>query len=178
MFSKDFYEKIEEQVSKLLLQEGVESYPVPVEKIALSLGVDVMPYNLGDEVSGILAINEGKGTIGYNLQHSKGRQRFTVAHELGHYIMHRNTKKELFVDKDYIVKFRSNKKYSSTELKQEKEANAFAAALLMPKKVVLQELFNEQNAPENELIEILAKRFEVSVPAMTYRISDLNNFIY
>lgn len=177
MLSKDFYEKIEEQVSTLLLQEGVDSYPVPVEKIALSLGVDVMPYNLGDEVSGILAINDGKGTIGYNLQHSKGRQRFTVAHELGHYIMHRNSKKELFVDKDYIVKFRSNKKYSSTELKQEKEANAFAAALLMPKNFVLNELSKEQTITENDLIEVLAKRFEVSVPAMTYRIADLNSFL-
>ncbi|MBC7382943.1 MAG: ImmA/IrrE family metallo-endopeptidase [Bacteroidia bacterium] len=177
MFSKDFYEKIEEQVSKLLLLEGVESYPVPVEKIALSLGVDVMPYNLGEEVSGILAINDGKGTIGYNLQHSKGRQRFTVAHELGHYIMHRNTKKELFVDKDYILKFRSNKKYSSTELKQEREANAFAAALLMPKDFILSELAKEQTITENELIEVLAKRFEVSVPAMTYRIADLNSFL-
>lgn len=177
MLSKEFYEKIEEQVSQLLLQEGVETYPVPVEKIALSLGVDVMPYNLGDEVSGILAINDGKGTIGYNLQHSKGRQRFTVAHELGHYIMHRNTKKELFVDKDYIVKFRSNKKYSSTELKQEKEANAFAAALLMPKSFVLTELSKEKIITENDLIEVLAKRFEVSVPAMTYRIADLNSFL-
>lgn len=177
MLSKDFYEKIEEQVSDLLFQEGVESYPVPVEKIALALGVNVMPYNLGDEVSGILALNDGKGTIGYNLQHSKGRQRFTVAHELGHYIMHRNTKKELFVDKDYIVKFRSNKKYSSTELKQEKEANAFAAALLMPKAFVLTELSKEQAMTENELIEVLAKRFEVSVPAMTYRIADLNSFL-
>lgn len=136
-----------------------------------------MPYNLGDEVSGILAINDGKGTIGYNLQHSKGRQRFTVAHELGHYVMHGKTKKELFVDKDYIVKFRSNKKYSLTEIKQEKEANAFAAALLMPKELVFKELYREQGLTENELIEFLAKRFEVSVPAMTYRISDLNSFL-
>ncbi|HYF66633.1 MAG TPA: ImmA/IrrE family metallo-endopeptidase [Ohtaekwangia sp.] len=170
------YRKIEKQVSDLLKDEGIQSLPIPVEKIARTKGVEVMPYDLGNEVSGVLVITDKKGTIGFNPTQSKVRQRFTIAHELGHYLLHSESNKELFVDKDFIVKFRSKKNYSPTEQRHESEANAFAAALLMPKTFVLAEIAKQkfQSLSESELIEELAKVFDVSVPAMTYRLSDLS----
>lgn len=67
------------------------------------------------------------------------------------------------------------------EIKQEREANAFAAALLMPKNMVLREVqkFHFDLAGEDEnMIKKLADKFEVSTQAMTYRIANLNLGLY
>ena len=115
-----------------------------VETIAKNLDLTVTAYDLGDGVSGALVIENNKGSIGYNPSHPKVRQRFTIAHELGHYSLHNTSKGDkLFVDKDFIVKYRNAASYTSAELKQEQEANAFGAALLMPKDFVLKELNNK-----------------------------------
>jgi Zn-dependent peptidase ImmA (M78 family) len=178
--SRGFYIKIEALVEQALEEANILNAPIPVETIARNCGAVVIPYELGEEVSGVLVVNDSKGVIGYNRSHPKVRQRFTIAHELGHLILHVNKsrKKELFVDKDFIVKLRSNKKYSPTEVRNEREANVFAAAILMPKKLILQELRKEKYAQltENRLIEELAKIFDVSIQAMTYRFADLNYY--
>lgn len=170
------YKRIEKKVTEILKAERVRSLPIPVEKIAKKYGVDVMPYDLGSEVSGVLVVSGKKGTIGFNRSQSNVRQRFTIAHEFGHYILHGESNKELFVDKDFIVKFRSKKQYSQAEQRHESEANAFAAALLMPKQIVYEEIAKDkfQSLSEVELIEALARVFDVSIPAMTYRLWDLS----
>ena len=180
---RNFHKEVFETVTKLLVKAGIYMAPVPVKKIAENCGASVLAYNLGEEVSGVLVVEAGKGTIGYNSSNSKVRQRFTIAHELGHLLLHVNTNsksEELFVDKDFIVKFRSEKQYSPKEARQEREANAFAAAILMPKEFILKEVRNQKYIGYNEttLIEELARLFEVSVPAMTYRFADLNIFAY
>jgi len=180
--SSSFYTKIEQQVAEILLEAGVTNAPVAVDQIAKSKGASVVPFELGDEVSGVLVVEENRGTIGYNITHHKNRQRFTIAHELGHFILHldKGKSKEMFVDKDFIIKWRYEKVYTPSEFKHEQEANAFAAALLMPREFLLKELSKAKyiELPENRLIEELAKVFDVSVPAMTYRFADLNKFRY
>ncbi|GAB3910106.1 ImmA/IrrE family metallo-endopeptidase [Mucilaginibacter boryungensis] len=175
-----FYKTIEGQIDSMLNQAGITNAPVPIESIAKSQGVQVVAYDLGNEISGVLVIDEGSGTIGYNQDHPPVRQRFTIGHELGHYMLHvpRNKSKELFVDKDFIVKFRSQKPYTQTEIRHEQEANAFAAAILMPKTFIIKEARNPKyaNYSETKLIEELAKVFDVSVQAMTYRFADINLF--
>lgn len=166
-----------------MIQAGVFEAPIPIKQVAMMCGAVVVPYELGEEVSGVLVVEGNKGTIGYNNSNSRVRQRFTIAHELGHLMQHvdfNNNPKEFFVDKDFIVKFRSDKKYSPREITQEREANAFAAAILMPQKFIMDELKKSKyrGLNENSLIEHLARVFEVSVPAMTYRLSDLNIYHY
>jgi Zn-dependent peptidase ImmA (M78 family) len=106
------------------------------------------------------------------------RQRFTIAHELGHYQLHLHSANEIFVDKDFIVKYRSEKKYSETEIRQEREANQFAAELLMPREFIKAEIIKKkyQRLSEMEFLEKLAKTFDVSVAAMTIRANDLDLF--
>jgi len=178
--TSSFYTKIEQQVAEILLEAGITSAPVAVDQIAKSKGASVVPFELGDEVSGVLVVEEDRGTIGYNVAHHKNRQRFTIAHELGHFILHldKGKSKEMFVDKDFIIKWRYEKTYTPSEFKHEQEANAFAAALLMPRDFLLNELSKPKYAElsETRLIEDLAKVFDVSVPAMTYRFADLNKF--
>src|ERR1700741_3403986 len=105
--SSSSYVKIEHQVNQILAEAGIVSAPVAVNQIAKSKGAAVVPYELGDEVSGELVVGENRGTIVYNIAHHPNRQRFTIAHELGHFILHlgKGKSKEMFVDKDFIVKW-------------------------------------------------------------------------
>lgn len=78
-------------------------------------------------------MDSGKGTIGFNPTESKTRQRFTIAHELGHFELHKQDS-GLFVDKEFKMLFRDQNS-SSGEIRKEQEANAFAAAILMPENI-------------------------------------------
>jgi Zn-dependent peptidase ImmA (M78 family) len=169
-------EKIEQKANELLDSLGINSPPVPIGDILDRLGIATVRYDLGAELSGILIVQGDKGTIGYNPSDSRTRQRFTLAHELGHFLLHKHLGSEVFIDKDFIVKYRSQKTYSSLELKQEQQANIFAAALLMPKKMLQDEFEREiyKDLSESEFIAAIAKVFNVSIQAMTYRIANSN----
>lgn len=178
--SKKEWEKLEDDSWSLLTDFKISTPAVPIIEVAKKQGLSVISYDLGEGVSGTLIIEKGNGFIGYNPTHSRVRQRFTIAHELAHYVLHCQSKRngQLFVDKDFIVKYRSENSYTPLELRQEQQANIFAAALLMPKKFIDNELAkkNFKQMGEPELIESLAKIFDVSIPAMTYRLNDLNTF--
>jgi len=149
--------------------------PIKIEEIAKMRGLKVMAYPLGDDVSGLLAIQEGVGTIGYNQNEPKVRRRFTIAHELGHYELHKE-KSDLFVDKQFIYRSQ-NSGNNPVNLAMEQEANYFASAILMPTDQVRKaiEQTNMDLASE-EAIKELAKIFEVSTTAMSIRISALGMF--
>lgn len=169
-----------EKLADLFIQSNKITTPaVPVKDIIRKEGLDVIPYDLGDGVSGTLVVENNKAFIGFNPSEAKTRQRFTMAHELGHYVLHAKSqlsKSKVFVDMSFIVKYRGSKNYSSTEWKQEQDANAFAAALLMPARFIKIELSKKENQilGEIELIEKLAAVFEVSVPAMTFRLDNIS----
>lgn len=177
MLSKASYFKCETAANKIIKDFKILNPPIPIFDIVTSIGLQLMEYNLGNETSGVLVIENGKGAIGYNPKDPFVRKRFTVAHELGHYMFHRK-ENELFVDNFFLMKFRKNNSYSKQEYLQEQEANAFAAALLMPQFFIEQEMKKDeyQNLHETDLITKLARRFEVSVPGMTYRLTNLNLF--
>ncbi|RWY49358.1 ImmA/IrrE family metallo-endopeptidase [Mucilaginibacter gilvus] len=171
--------KIEELALGLIESAGFKKTPIDIKKIASSLGVSVMPYDFGNEMSGVLVLNNDVGTIGYNKDHSEQRSRFTIAHELGHYILHRKNHNDVFVDKDFIVMYRrrNDRNYTQIELIQEQEANAFAAAILMPEHLIECEVRNNNfysELSELQLIDKLAKTFRVSSPAMTFRLHNLS----
>lgn len=165
--------KIERITAEILLEFHDNKLPIPIESIAKKRGLDIKAYDLGEDVSGALVIKEGKGTIGYNPTESTVRQRFTIAHELGHYELHKHDK-GLFIDKDFKVMFRDQNS-SSGEILQEQEANAFAAAILMPEKLLIKEINNKKfDLSDDKSFKELAKLFNVSVLAMTYRIANLD----
>lgn len=167
----------EKEAQNLIKRHNIKTPPVAVIDIAKSLGINVIPYAFGDGVSGILVVENNKSTIGYSTSDSKARQRFTIAHELGHFVLRHSTQTEqLFVDKNFLVKYRGLQKYSHTEIIHEQQANAFAAELLMPKSLIEVELSKKDymDLTESELIEELAKVFDVSVIAMSYRLTNLS----
>jgi len=167
--------RIEKTTIEILGTVSLNSLPIPIEEIARQRGLDIKAYDLGEGISGVLAIDSGKGTIGYNPRESKVRQRFTIAHELGHFELH-HKRNELFVDKEFSVMFRDESS-STGENKKEQEANAFAAAILMPEKALRQAIENNGfDISEEKSLKELSKIFQVSTTAMSYRIANLNIF--
>jgi Zn-dependent peptidase ImmA (M78 family) len=166
--------KIETHVESILSQFKITKLPVPVEKIALKLDLAVTPADLGPGISGALFVNNGKASIGVNEKESKVRRRFTIAHELGHYLLHKNSQ-TLFVEKKVFFR---DEESSSGEERKEREANAFAAALLMPYSILKSEIDVAKQSiileSDEDLVSYLSKKFDVSEIAMTYRLMNLN----
>ena len=166
---------IEERAEAILKGTGIVSAPIPIEDLAQMENLRIRRYDLGENVSGVLIIQNGIGTIGVNPNDSPLRQRFTIAHELGHYVLHRGDS-DLFIDKGFKVHFRDGKS-SKGEEKKEIEANAFAAAILMPHRLLISQIKSANiDLADDEAIKKLAQKFGVSPMAMTYRISNLNLF--
>lgn len=163
-----------EDKAKTILQKTNSYYlPVLVDVVAHRLGLKVEAVQLGENVSGLLVLVGGKGTIGYNSSHPEVRQRFTIAHEIGHYILHQG-QDSLFIDKKYGAVYQRNELSSSGEDSREIQANGFAAALLMPADLVEEEFATSEFdlGDEYALIE-LARKFKVSSQAMAFRLANL-----
>lgn len=146
--------------------------PIKIEEIARMHGLKVVPYPLGADVSGLLSIENGIGTIGYNQEEPKVRRRFTIAHELGHYELHRD-KSDLFVDKQFIYRSVNSGSTAITQI-MEQEANFFASVILMPNDLVRTEIDKiDMDLGNGEAIKELANIFQVSSTAMSVRIAKL-----
>jgi Zn-dependent peptidase ImmA (M78 family) len=174
------YKRIETLANELIAKSEISHPPVPVDKIIEGYNITIKEFDFEDDISGVLVIAEDGATIGVNPKDNNTRMRFALAHELGHFLLHKDTS-EVFIDKDFIVKWRnveSNSNYTVEEVNQEMEANAFAAALLMPKNLIEQEMAMQDMVQlgENALLEQLATRFVVSVPAIAFRITNINSY--
>lgn len=145
-----------DKVRLILEKTGINEAPIPLKKIADYFSIKVIPYdNFPDSISGTIITNEdGSVTIGVNSKNSKVRQRFTIAHEMGHFFLGHDIKSQI-VD-DHLDK--------STD--REKEANKFAAELLMPKNLFINDIKNKISIPE------LAKKYNVSEQSVSIRILD------
>ncbi len=166
-------EELEEKAGSLLLEAGMTSIPVPVDNVAEYLGVKVAEEDLGEECSGMLVQHRDFSVIGVNANHHEHRKRFTIAHEIGHYMLHSRAAEEVYIDSPPHVGFRAADPGSGTE-QEENEANRFAAALLMPAWQVRAAVAEQRVDPaeEDEILD-LARRFRVSPQAMTKRLIHL-----
>ncbi len=172
---------IETRAEKFLIECNALSVPVDVKYCAETLNVRVKAVELDEDVSGFLVFNGNQAHIGYNRTHGEHRHRFTIAHEIGHYLLHKNSNK-LFIEKKQSahekVIYRNNNS-STGEYVIEREANSFAAALLMPRKLVEKELAQSHNLNNPDaLISELADLFNVSAQAMRIRLTNLGIIDY
>jgi Zn-dependent peptidase ImmA (M78 family) len=142
----------------------LRSIPVPVGEIAERLGLDVYSITLDPNISGLIKrTSPGKFEIHVNDTDVAVRQRFTVCHEIAHYLLHRT-----YIDAEGIT---DNILYrSQLSNAQESEANRFAAALLLPWQTVTDWHFERFAGPvdRNNIREIGAK-FKASDLAVGYR---------
>ncbi|MCD2190990.1 ImmA/IrrE family metallo-endopeptidase [Actinomycetospora soli] len=167
--------RAEISAENLLTAYGPREVPVDVEQLAKSCGVDVVPQHFEDgDVSGMLLREDGVApVIGVNTAHSRVRQRFTIAHELGHWSLHPG--RLVIFDRPMRINRRDSVSAMATD-REEIQANAFAAALLMPERLVRQRVSDlppaQRRDPEAAAGE-LARSFDVSRLAMSFRLVNL-----
>src|SRR2546422_5292813 len=122
-------------VEQLLMKNAITSAPVPLEQLTEALGVEVRCTPAEERLSGFLLRESGtdRAIIGVNEAQHPHRQRFTIAHELGHLLLH--TGQDIYVDErsetGLKINLRDEEARTGTQ-PEEIEANLFAAELLMP----------------------------------------------
>lgn len=147
-----------------IIELAQREIPVRLGDIAGGLGLSVKASTLPAGVSGEIRPSENSFEIKVNRHDSRGRQRFTVAHELAHYLLHRDQIGGGLTD-DVLYR-------SSLSDAREAEANRLAAHILMPKQAVRAAVMNYQGDREHIYVE-LAQVFGVSESAMRIRIDNL-----
>ena len=169
------FSEISNRVRKLLKEHKVTAAPVPVEKIAIDLGAQVRFKEFDDDLSGMIYIKGSSPIIGVNSLHPENRQRFTIAHEIAHLVLHRHLIADyVHVDKRFPVLMRDASSASGTQ-RMEMEANNFAAELLMPTSLLSPMLKkNGFDIDEEEPLKELSRKFRVSEQALAYRIRNIS----
>ncbi|WP_316568858.1 ImmA/IrrE family metallo-endopeptidase [Neobacillus sp. YIM B06451] len=166
--------KIEQIANEILNKFNIDEVPVPLDKIAEGLNLYIQEEKLEGDLSGILLRNNNKNIIGVNSNHNDNRRRFTIAHEIGHFLLHEGN--QVHIDRTFKVNFR-DKNSSLANSVEEIEANAFAAALLMPEKK-LKQFYNKKlkegiDFEHSDELEQIAKTFKVSKQALMIRLFKL-----
>jgi len=141
----------------------LKTAPVDLNAIANHYGLPIYETKLASGVSGALVKDDSfdseSGFVCFvNEGESMGRQRFTAAHEIGHFVLHRDRIGD-GVHENY--RLRSD----SLSNDEEVEANKFAADLIMPRPLI-----NELMRSGNKSVKGLAKALNVSEVAMAIRL--------
>lgn len=162
----------------LLRDIGVADTPVDVVKVAEHIGLRVEFVDMGqlsdrleldrkldrDNSSGLLDVPNK--TIYVNKFHHEHRQRFTIAHEIGHFRMHQDVALK-FLDVNFFTRDARVKNW------MEDEANNFAAFLLAPK-YLLEAAIKKYSSHGTVDLDGLARCFKLSPAAMSIRV---NNYL-
>ena len=150
-----------------VIREFTEHPPVDVEGLAKALGLSVYERELPGD-SGMLVADHVSGPSGYtiyvNSTDAVNRRRFTIAHEIAHYLLHRNRDTRVFKD---------NRMYRSPGVSdaKEAEANRLAADILMPRRIIRRLLDQGVTDPI-----LMASRLRVSPDAMETRLGLRSKF--
>ena len=148
-----------------ILKKYEQQVPVPVGKLAHDLGIKVSLASLSPSISGLIEPDDEASAdfrIRINRYESDERQRFTIAHEIAHFLLHREFIRNGIIDN---VMYRSG-----LSSKREAEANRLAADIIMPMPRVLEELRRLGGIRDEATAISLARAFKVSLPAMKVRL--------
>ncbi|WP_024548881.1 ImmA/IrrE family metallo-endopeptidase [Siccibacter turicensis] len=164
--SSEWISLTEEQA--LLIKKYQCQFPIAVGAIARELGITVKKSTLAAGISGEIKEENGNVIIRVNRHDVKERQRFTLAHEIAHFLLHRDRIGDGITDD---ILYRS--KLSDF---MEVQANRLAADILMPGHLIKKELDELKESGElrdEEKYEKLANAAEVSTTAIKIRLGKI-----
>lgn len=139
--------------------------PVKLSALARSLGVPIKAATLSPGISGEIRPSEAGFVIRVNRHDPAKRQRFTVAHELAHFLLHRDQIDTGIAD-DVLYR-------SALSDRREAQANRLAADILMPDDLVRDAIEDAGLKGVGDLVLYLAEQFDVSEGAMRIRLEQL-----
>ena len=149
---------------KNIIEANLSDLPVKLGALANSLGIRVLLSTLPRGISGKISYESGSFVIRVNRHEAKHRQRFTLAHEIAHFLLHR----------DKIIEageWTENALLRSGQpAKIEYEANRLASDLVIPSNLLRWETTHFDGPLTSEAIEELARKFGVSVAAMEIKL--------
>lgn len=162
MTSREFSSLADPEKSEI--ERHLQSAPVKLSALASALGLRVIATDLPNGISGEIRpdIEPDKYVIRVNKKDSSRRQRFTVAHEIGHYLLHREAIGNGITD-DVLYR-------STLSDAREAQANRIAADLLMPDHLVSDWLEKAKKLDIDDKVGFLADKFNVSEAAMKIRL--------
>ncbi|MDE0101568.1 MAG: ImmA/IrrE family metallo-endopeptidase [Bryobacterales bacterium] len=165
-------QKIQSTVRELLKRFDVQAPPIPIHRLARGCNACIVQVaGREDDIDGFLYREGGEAVIGVNQDQAAVRQRFTIAHELGHLLLHEHSL--VHVDRGFRVRLRNGASREGTD-KDEMEANRFAAELLMPTVFLRTDLEEwELDLADDRQLRALAKRYGVSTQALAIRLNTL-----
>ncbi len=151
---------------KALINKFTSTYPVPIGAIIKSFGVTVLRSTLQTNISGEIREVDGKVIIRVNRHDVKTRQRFTLAHELAHFLLHKDLLSNGIVD-DVLYR-------SAQSDYIEQQANRLAADIIMPI-ALIHTLCNdvEHEKDKGKRIEYIADKLDVSLTALKIRLNEI-----
>lgn len=148
------------------LEKHLNSVPVKLGAIAKEFGIDVQLSSLPLNVSGQIAKTASGYEIKINRHESRQRQRFTLAHELAHFLIHRDVIDSMGGTLTDNVLYRSG-----AAEKIEYEANRLASQIVMPEEALKDAYSRYGENISESMVELLADQFGVSKAAMEIRIA-------
>jgi Zn-dependent peptidase ImmA (M78 family) len=143
-----------------LAAAGLLTIPLNVQAVAEFLGLEVVEEPMDDDLSGYLERRGGTWVVGVNAFHHINRKRFTIAHEIAHFMLH-SAQQASFHDRTFSRR-------ATDPSPMEREADRFAAELIMPEPMVRNLIASGVTS-----LSALAERFRVSALAMNYRVKNL-----
>ena len=166
--------KFKDKIQTLYKQIHYTSGIVDVYKLAESLGIRVIEEDLPDKVSGVLDCrHQNNPIVLLNSGHFHKRKRFTLAHEIGHFVLHKIT--GVHMDSKIFLRQEAP---TSQDIKIEREANQFAAELLMPEDEIRRAW---EELPEDwfdkKPLDTISGKLGVSEAALLIRLKQLKGFI-
>jgi Zn-dependent peptidase ImmA (M78 family) len=139
-----------------------------LELLASKLGAEVVEIPLGKIIKEVYIKDEGVIVIDPNLHLYK--KRHLIAHGLAHHLFHRNTRVNYFLNE------RDDRFNYWKQRRQEKEAEVFAAYLLIPEDKLNEKLREEWVKESPDPVPELAEEFQVSENFMNKRLKLKNIF--
>jgi Zn-dependent peptidase ImmA (M78 family) len=168
------HEKIRAAALAFLDEGNISSPPVPVEQIAVAHEIQIVRSYADSTESGFLLRAGQRTVLGVNSRYSPQRQRFIIAHALGHWRLHHNMR--LIVDHSVSGLSRCDRISSNPSDTQEIEANQFVAELLIPSRFVteaLEVIMTAGVGSRTDVVAGLATQFDVGTETMSWRLTNL-----
>lgn len=154
---------------KEIIRRYTANVPVKLGAMAAEMGIVVKLSTMKPGASGHIKRNgEGGYLIRINRHETRERQRFTLAHEIAHFLLHQDEIDRLPDGIEDNVLYRSG-----APEQKEYEANRLAADLIMPARLVETELEALGTPVSDEIIDRIAEIFQVSKAAMEIRLSNV-----